>query len=90
MDDLEYTFQLRWQADQRAIKRWREATGRTLVQPDHVDLVIWLLEQIDRLEAENLDIKNELAHMRESEAIQDRAALIENVKALEVMLKEKK
>lgn len=40
-------FNLRWKADMRAIKRWQAATGRDLVWPDHADLVVWLLEQLD-------------------------------------------
>lgn len=45
--DLQRTFDLRWKADMRAIKRWREAhPGNELVMPDHADLVVWLLEQL--------------------------------------------
>ncbi len=39
------SFDLRWNADMRAIKRWQEATGRTLTWPDHADLCVWLLDQ---------------------------------------------
>lgn len=39
--------------------------------------------EIERLERENVSIKEELAHMRTSEAIQDREALRENVERLE-------
>lgn len=48
--DLEKTFALRWKADMRAIKRWQKATGKTQVWPDHVDLVCWLIEQLDAKE----------------------------------------
>jgi hypothetical protein len=41
------SFDLRWKADMRAIKAWQTKTGRTEVWPDHVDLVLWLLEQRD-------------------------------------------
>ena len=51
---LQANFDIRWKADMRAIKRWQEATGRTLVWPDHADLCVWLLEQIDKLQAELL------------------------------------
>ena len=44
-------FDLRWKADQRAIKRWQEATGKTRIWPDHADLCVWLLEQLERNEA---------------------------------------
>ncbi len=42
------SFDLRWNADQRAIKLWQEATGRTLVWPDHADLCVWLLGELDK------------------------------------------
>lgn len=45
--ELQATFNLRWDADMRAIKRWQAATGRELVWPDHADLVVWLLEQLE-------------------------------------------
>lgn len=47
--DLEFTFDLRWQADMRAIERWRAADPdrRMLVMPDHADLVVWLLERLE-------------------------------------------
>lgn len=46
------SFQLRWNADRRAVERWRAAgSGRELTNPDHADLVVWLLEQNDALEA---------------------------------------
>jgi hypothetical protein len=47
-DQLRFTFDLRWKADMRAIKRWRAAhPGNELVMPDHADLVVWLMEQHD-------------------------------------------
>lgn len=50
LDDL---FDRRWQADMRAIKRWQGAgPGRELTWPDHADLVVWLLEENDKLLAE--------------------------------------
>lgn len=43
--DLECGFDLRWRADQRAIRRWQAAgPGRDLTWPDHADLVVWLLD----------------------------------------------
>lgn len=41
------SFDLRWKADMRAIAKWQEATGRKLTWPDHADLCVWLLEQLD-------------------------------------------
>ena len=47
--DQERRFELRWNADMRAIKRWQAAApageDRSLTWPDHADLVVWLLEQ---------------------------------------------
>lgn len=47
VEALRAMFDLRWQADLRAIGLWQEAhLGRELVWPDHADLVVWLLEQL--------------------------------------------
>lgn len=44
--ELEGLFDLRWKADQRAIKRWQVAhPGNDLVWPDHTDLVLWLMKE---------------------------------------------
>ncbi len=54
--ELEALFDLRWAADMRAIKRWQAAgTGRELTHPDHADLVVWLLEQLDVVETHMAD-----------------------------------
>jgi hypothetical protein len=48
-DEQEQSFDLRWSADMRAIKRWQAAhPGKELVWPDHADLCVWLLEQLER------------------------------------------
>ena len=48
--DHERSFDLRWKADMRAIKRWQEAhPGNDLVWPDHADLCVWLMEQVEQL-----------------------------------------
>lgn len=47
-DELQQSFDLHWRASMRAIKRWQEAhPGSDLTWPDHADLVVWLLEQLD-------------------------------------------
>lgn len=46
--ELEAGFDMRWNADMRAIKRWQQATGKILEWPDHADLCVWLLEQLDK------------------------------------------
>ena len=44
----EQNFDLRWEADMRAIKRWQsvDPEKRKLTWPDHTDLCVWLLDQI--------------------------------------------
>lgn len=47
VQDSEFTLEIRWEADMRAIKRWQEANpGNGLTWPDHADLVVWLLDQL--------------------------------------------
>jgi hypothetical protein len=51
--EMDETFDFRWQADMRAIKRWQAAyPGNDLVWPDHADLLVWLMEQIEPASAE--------------------------------------
>ena len=51
LKELHYTFDLRWEADMRAIKQWREANpGNEDVFPDHTDLCVWLMGQMKGLE----------------------------------------
>ena len=47
LKEREASFELRWDASQRAIKRWQKATGKIKIWPDHEDLCVWLLEQLD-------------------------------------------
>lgn len=53
----EALFDLRWRADQRAIKRWQEAHPERMAEseggmwPDHADMVVWLMERVAVLEA---------------------------------------
>lgn len=47
IEEFQASADLRWDADMRAIKRWQEATGATDTWPDHADLCVWLLEQLD-------------------------------------------
>jgi hypothetical protein len=49
LKELRATFNLRWAADMRAIKRWQKAhPGNDLTWPDHADMVVWLLGEVDR------------------------------------------
>ena len=45
-ENLNLSFDMRWKADMKAIKRWQEETGRVLVWPDHKDLCVWLLNKL--------------------------------------------
>lgn len=49
------SFDLRWKADMRGIKRWQDEkpTERELKWPDHADLVVWLLDKLDAVDSEN-------------------------------------
>lgn len=60
VEEQKQSFDLRWNADMRAIKRWREATGVELTWPDHADLCVWLLEQLARVEGERNDATDKL------------------------------
>lgn len=43
------TFDLRWKADMRAIKRWQAAhPGNDMVWPDRADMVVWLLDEMEK------------------------------------------
>lgn len=45
-DEMQELFDLEFEADQRAIKRWQEANpGNDLVWPDRANMVVWLMEQ---------------------------------------------
>jgi hypothetical protein len=54
--DDDRLFNLLRKADMQAISRWQAANpGKELTWPDHADLVVWLLEQ---LEKKNADAKS--------------------------------
>jgi head-tail adaptor len=44
----EASFNIRWKADMRAIKRWQQAHGQPDMWPDHADLCVWLMEQLEQ------------------------------------------
>lgn len=46
LEELGQSFDLRWKADRRAIRRWQQAhPGNETVWPDHTDLCVWLMDQ---------------------------------------------
>jgi hypothetical protein len=48
--EMKASFDLRWNADRRAIARWQaEHPEKGHVWPDHADMVVWLLDQNDKL-----------------------------------------
>lgn len=51
IEELDHGFELRWQASQRAIKKWHEAGHPELEWPDHADLCVWLMGQLDKAKA---------------------------------------
>jgi len=54
-EGLQLTFELRWKADQRAIKRWQAAhPGNDLTWPDHADMVVWLMDKISSENARSM------------------------------------
>jgi hypothetical protein len=60
--DLQASFDLRWKADMRAIKRWQEAhPGSELTWPDHADLCVWLMEQLELASAKLAEVDEILA-----------------------------
>jgi hypothetical protein len=49
VEEMQASADLRWGADMRAIKRWQEAhPGNERVWPDHADLCVWLMEQLEQ------------------------------------------
>lgn len=48
--EMGQVFDARWDATQRAIKRWQAANpGNDLTWPDHADLVVWLMDRASGL-----------------------------------------
>ena len=73
--ELEQIFDLSYKADMRAIKMWRKGhPERNLTVPDKTDMVIWLLERLDKfdstLQEEIVEHLSEIASLKsENEAI---------------------
>jgi hypothetical protein len=51
--ELQESASLRYEADMRAIERWRaeKPTERDLTWPDHADMVVWLMDRLYEYEA---------------------------------------
>lgn len=66
-DEMNDLFERIRAADQRGIDRWRaEKPGRDLIRPDMADATVWLLDQLERAEAERDAAVAEAARMREA------------------------
>lgn len=54
LHELEALFDLQWKADQRGIKRWQaaapEGEDRSMTWPDRADMVVFLLDELERSE----------------------------------------
>lgn len=48
IQEHEQSFNLRWQADIRAIKAWHAAGGDELTWPDHANLCVWLMGELTK------------------------------------------
>ena len=46
LNELEYSFSLRWKASLRATKAWQAETGEELTWPSSDDLTVWLLRRM--------------------------------------------
>lgn len=49
-EEHDQSFDIRWKADMRAIKKWHEAGGDPMTWPDHADLCVWLMLRLVRTE----------------------------------------
>jgi len=64
--ELEAIFDLRWNADMRAIKDWQEITGQELTMPDHADLCVFLMGLVETGEKTNENLNATIASLREA------------------------
>jgi len=66
-DELQATFDLRWECDMRAIKQWRAAhPGNDRVWPDHADLCVWLVDQLTEAQADSQRLAAENKRLAEN------------------------
>jgi hypothetical protein len=50
-EELQSIFDREWEIDMKAVARWRAARpGRELMLPSRTNMVVWLLEQLERAE----------------------------------------
>ena len=68
LKDHEASFNLRWESDMRAIRRWQEAhPGNDNVWPDHTDLSVWLMGERDTYARLLRDVIAAFEHVKKSE-----------------------
>jgi hypothetical protein len=44
--EQDYVLEMKWRAEDRAIKAWQEKTGEHLTWPDQAKLVEWLMDEL--------------------------------------------
>lgn len=60
--ELQANFELRWQADRRAIAAWQAAHPESPhVWPDHADMCCWLMGEVERLRGEVKSILSDIS-----------------------------
>lgn len=65
-DELQQAFDMRWQATQRAIKVWQtKHPSSDLTWPDHAELIVWLLDEIESLRAQVATLREALMSTEE-------------------------
>ena len=47
IDEYKSTFDVRWQAQMRAVTRWQEETKKEIMWPGHEDLCLWLIRKLE-------------------------------------------
>ena len=75
--ELGASFELRHDADMRAIQMWQKETGRTEVWPDHADLCVWLLARVEKLAAS--DREHRIKHQQMQEGAERLSAQVQEL-----------
>jgi hypothetical protein len=68
LTDLQQTFELLWQAEQRGIKCWQQATGRHLTWPDTANFTLWLLRRLEQADTVIQAAREVVQHERQVDA----------------------
>ena len=49
--EQDYVLEMKWRAEERAIRAWQEKTGERMTWPDQAKLVEWLMDELDAARA---------------------------------------